>query len=347
MLARNLALSLGEPDGASVAIGVPVRNEAVRLPRLLGALAAQRGNPRFTLCLFFDNCDDGSSALVERMAADLPFPVIGECCHAGGPPNAGAARRRAMTLASAACRDGILLTTDADSEPAPDWVAANVAALTHGDVVAGRIVRPDARTRDMLDRIGTYLDRLHEVRRMIDPVPWEADRTHHWTSGASLAFSAEVYRALDGFRPLANGEDAAVADAAARAGYRIRRDADVVVRTSSRRIGRADRGFATALAAFDQAIGLPEVAHPDDEAWRFRMQAAARAAYAAGEVRSLGIALGLPIAEVEQVAAECVNDEAFAARIVGAPPGGLRTVSLAHAEALLAGFEQFDLVGAA
>ena len=52
-----------------VAIAVPVRNEAERLPRLLNALARQAKAPPFSLFLFFDNCGDGSQALVEAHPA--------------------------------------------------------------------------------------------------------------------------------------------------------------------------------------------------------------------------------------------------------------------------------------
>ena len=61
----------------------------------------------------------------------------------------------------------------------------------------------------------------------------------------------------------------------------------------------------------------------------------------------LAAPLRLPLAEIVAVAAECANGEAFAARIVGAPPGGMRTVTLPDAERLIAGLEQHRLEGAA
>jgi hypothetical protein len=322
--------------GASgIAIAVPVRNEAERLPRLLDALARQVSAPRFSLCLFFDNCCDQSQAVVESRRYGLPYPILSDRCGRGGPPRAGFARRRAAELAVRACPSGILLTTDADSEPAIDWIAANLAALDHADVVAGRIVRRGAATQK-LDRLERYHDRLHAFRRALDPVPWEADVTHHWVSAASLAFPTSIYEHLGGFRDLANGEDAALGDAAARAGFRLRRDASVAVLTSSRRTGRASDGFAAFLATLDRAGSDPMVTHPEDEAWRFTLQAAARARHEVGDFDTLADQLNLALDEVKQVAAECLNGEAFAARIVGAPPGGLRSVSLAHAEAKLA-----------
>ncbi len=329
-----------------IAIGVPVRNEAARLPRLLAALDRQTSPLPFTLCIFFDNCEDDSARIVDDWRPRLRYRLATQSQSSGGSANAGAARRQAMALALAHAPHGVLLTTDADSEPAVDWIDANLAALDKADVIAGRIVRT-APKPDLHARLAAYWDRLHAVRRTIDPVVWEAQASHHWTSGASFACRSQVYRDLDGFPAIANGEDASFADRAARAGYRLRRDADVVVRTSSRRQGRAQHGFAATLAALDAPSSMPEVTHPEDEAWRFRMQAEARTVHRTGALIALACALGLRRREVEQVASECINGEAFAARIVGAPPGGMRTVGLPHAEALLTRLGVIALAGAA
>lgn len=330
-----------------VAIGVPVRDEVTRLPRLLAAFENQESPRAFTLCLFFDNCNDGSAQFVASRAPHLRYQIVTQSVNSGGPPNAGAARRKAMALALQHAQGGTLMTTDADSEPAVDWVAANCAALEHADIIAGRIARADVRAPDMHDRMAAYFDRLHALRRTLDPVSWEADGSHHWTSAASLACRSETYRTLGGFAAVANGEDAAFADGAARAGYRVRRDASVTVRTSSRRKGRAECGFAASLTALDASKYMPDVTHPEDEAWRFRMQARARVAFEAGRPHSVVSCLGLALDEVEQVALQCANGEAFAARIVGQPPEGMRTVGLGHAEALLAVLGLITMAGAA
>lgn len=329
---RGRGSALVGADG--IAIAVPVRNEAERLPRLLDALALQTQAPAFSLCLFFDNCDDGSQKLVEARRRDLPYPVLSDCCYGGGPPNAGAARGRAADLAVRAAPDGVILSTDADSEPTADWIASNLSALEHADVVAGRIFRR-AGNAPKQDRLERYLDGLQALRRLLDPVPWEDEATHHWVSAASLAMRTRTYERLGGFRNLASGEDAAFGDNAARAGLRLRRDARVTVRTSSRRTGRATGGFATALAALDRWGADPMVTHPEDEAWRFSAQASARTQHPTGKFDLLAERLRLPLDEVIKVAAECANGEAFAARVVGVPPGGLRPVTLAHAEASL------------
>lgn len=332
----------------AVAIAVPVRNEAERLPRLLLALARQREAPPFTLCLFFDGCTDGSHAVADALAPMLPFRIVDATSpRVPLPPNAGRARAAAGALALARSPSHALLSTDADSEPASDWIAANLRALDHAEVVAGRILIGDPGQSPLQSRLVRYYDALHRRRRMLDPVPWEDGSTHHWTSAASLALRPEAYRTLGGFQPLARGEDADLADRAWRGGLRLRRDARVAVRTSSRRRGRVEGGFAAMLAALDRAAALPRVSHPEDEAWRYRHHALARAAFERGEVCGLAGPLRLDAADLDRVAVEVPGADAFAARVVGAPPGGMRQVSLAHAEIALGALGDDRLEGAA
>lgn len=343
---RHQDVLLAKGDLADLAVAVPVRNEADRLGRMLQALRDQRDAPPFTLCLFMDNCDDGSAEVLKSFASQSPYAIAIECCDARTPSSAGAARARAMALALRTAPEGILLTTDADSAPAQNWIAANLKALEAADVVAGRIALMDGAPPVQL-RVARYYDSLHALRRQLDPVPWEGEPTHHWTSAASLGCSARVYRDLGGFRPLANGEDAAFSDAASRAGYRVRRDGDVVVRTSSRRNGRASGGFATHLAGVENTDTLPMVVDPRDETWRFRQHAAARDAFLRGDFARLAGELRLPLQEVRDVAGSCRNDEAFAARIVGQPTAGFRFIDLSLAEARLATVEPVELEGVA
>ena len=317
-------------------VAVPVRNEGARLRRLLVALALQRKAPPFALCILFDACTDDSRSVVAALADLLPFPIISECDDHGDHPNAGRARAKAAALAVAVQRGAALLTTDADSEPYPDWLAANVDALGHADLVAGRILLGDSANVSVQSRLIRYYDRLYAIRRAIDPVVWEDEVSHHWTSGASMAFRPGAYQAIGGFAPIPRGEDADIADRAWRLGFRLRRDARVTVRTSSRRRGRAPGGFAAGLALLDKTGDLPLVGHPEDELWRYRRHAEARRAFDAGVPCAPASSLGINATELRRVAVECANADAFAARVVGVPPGGMRQVSLAHAEVLLA-----------
>lgn len=327
-----------------VAVCIPVRDEAGGLPALLDGLAAQT-EVRFddvTLCLFFDGCTDGSEAIVAARAARYPMRIVAARSTDADPPSAGRARRAAMRV-GLGCEPDALLTTDADSVPAADWIARTLAALTLADVVAGRIVRRPCRQAKRQDRLEAYYDRLHALRRRIDPVPWECATPHHFTGGANLGFRSSAYRALGGFVPLPSGEDARIVDDAGRAGLRVRRDPAPVVHTSSRRHGRAPNGLAATLRGIDGQGASVRVGHPADAAWQYALHAHARASFPIlahpPMLADLAAALSLTPDHVIGVARDCPNGEAFAMRIVPAPPGGVRSVPLDQAETALAVLE--------
>ena len=329
----------------TIAIGVPVRDEQSLLPGLLDALAGQRGiDPAsVTIAFLLDGCTDGSEALIRAWRS--PFEVSVRC-DPRGEPSAGRARGAVMEQAVRSSA-ALLLTTDADSAPAPDWIAAAVRALSYADVVAGRILRtglPDP----VQDALETYYDRLHAHRRSLDPVGWDPAPGHHHTGGANLGFRADAYRALGGFDRVVSGEDALILDRAHRMGLRVRRDPAMLVATSPRRRGRAPGGLACALARLDDGDAV-QVAHPGDAAWQYRGHAIARAGFARlpGSADGIAATLGLPVEEVLAVAAECANAEAFAMRIAPSVPGGPRMVSLADALAALDALEDARDVAAA
>ncbi len=324
---------------------IPARRERRMLPALLQSLTQlQVGARRTAFCFYLDGRDDAGEALLRDAAATLPGRVHVMIGEDHPEPNAGRARRAAMTfgLTLTASENALLFTTDADSQPAPDWISAGAAALRVADVVAGLILRQDGtRDRDQT-RIERYYDRLHAYRRRIDPVPWEADATHHFGGGANMAIRAGVYQAIGGFRPLPSAEDATLLDDAARAGFRVRRDAAMIVHTSSRRDGRARGGLAGALRSLDGGE-VQRVAHPDGAAWQALAQAMARRSYAGIEdaaVRAtLGAFIGLSGDHVLGVSRDCPTAEAFAMRVVPAPPMAGHLVALDEAEAALAALE--------
>ena len=324
-------------EALPIAICVPARNEAAALPQFFAAVnRLEREGIAPKLCLLLDTCTDASAAVVRDHAARASMPVIVE--EAAAPKaNAGRARHRAMMLGNRSLDGaGVLLTTDADSTPASDWLQAMAAGLRQGDVVAGRVVRTVTRPNPLQDRLETYYEALHALRRALDPVDWEGAATHHCASGANLGLLAESYRSLGGFRPLASGEDGQLVDDAARAGLRVRRDAASVVHTSDRRFGRVAQGLAGTLRTLDRRGKAVDVAHPRDAAWQYRRHGAARLAFDMADFASLAVAVGLPIEHLVGVARDCPNAEAFAMRVVPTPPGGMRRVSLEVAEMELA-----------
>jgi hypothetical protein len=320
-----------------VAICVPARNEADGLPRLFASLERlDRQGMAPILCLMLDSCNDRSAAVARDYAAHASLPVwIDHAMQA--EPNAGRARHGAMLLGGRAVDgSGLLLSTDADSLPAVDWLQAMVAALGEADVVAGKVVRTVTRPHPVQDRLERYYEALYAMRRALDPVVWEVAAAHHQTSGANLGIAVDHYRMLGGFPPMPAGEDAQLVDDASRAGLRVRRDAASVVYTSDRRIGRVIHGFAGGLRALDRDGDRIAVAHPEDAAWQYRGHALARRAYDNGDVAALSDAIGLTCDHLVGAMRDSPNAEAFAMRVVPVPPGGMRRVTLATAEAGLA-----------
>jgi hypothetical protein len=228
---------------------VPARDEEALIGRCIAALGAQvevvPGDVEVLLVL--DACADATAARAREAAARH-----GVTLHLLGGPGrgAGAARRVGM---EEACRrfealgrpGGLIASTDADTEPAPDWIARQLDALAAGArAVGGLIALGDddglpAAARRVRDRRG---DRRRAAVRGADP-----RAAHGFFGGASLGLTAEAYRAAGGLEDRAALEDQALEAALVRRGIPIARPAAVRVRTSARRSGRAPRGLAADL----------------------------------------------------------------------------------------------------
>lgn len=276
------------------AICIPVRNEEVLLPGCLDNIATlDLGDlPKPGIYIAFDTCTDRSEQIVaDRIQAGYPFEITTVRLKAAAAPNAGRARKAAMdaaafgTIGSAATH---ILTTDADSLVARDWLQAHIAGFRHAEVIAGLVRRINRCTEYRYnglpprDRLETYLERLHLLRRKIDPIEYDAKPSHPYASGASLGITREAYCALDGLPRLCNGEDEALIKRARLNGYRVRQDCSVQVRTSDRRDGRATAGLAAALRNLDNEdlrSAAMLVEDPRDAAEHYRRQANSRAAF--------------------------------------------------------------------
>jgi GT2 family glycosyltransferase len=257
---RLLPSSDPEPtvtQAAKFVVAVPVRNEAERLAACLHALAHQAGGHEATLVVLVNNSSDGSAAIARRFAASSPVPVVVRACTLKpAEAHAGGARRRAMALAAALARDdAVLFTTDADGRVAPDWLAANLAALAAGaDAVAGQAAIDPAdelqiplplRQADAAEC--GYAALLDEIAARIDPDPADPWPRHDEHSGASIAVTADAYRRVGGIPLIATGEDRGFFDALRRIDARIRHAPDVRVTVSGRLDGRAAGGMAETI----------------------------------------------------------------------------------------------------
>ncbi|HEY8626079.1 MAG TPA: glycosyltransferase family A protein, partial [Solirubrobacteraceae bacterium] len=105
---------------------IPARDEEERIGGCLAALARQTvARSSFEVIVVLDACRDQTSRVVELAAAEL-----GLCVRAVPGPGLGAGAARRAGMEAAAGRlfavgrpDGLIACTDADSVPAPDWLA--------------------------------------------------------------------------------------------------------------------------------------------------------------------------------------------------------------------------------
>lgn len=262
-------------------ICAPARNEAMRLPVLLEALAGQTVAGRIPVALCINNSDDGSAAIVADIAARHASRLevrIDACSLPPGAAHAGTARRRAMGAGLAWVGDsGVLISTDADCRPPKNWVAANLAAIERGaDVVGGRIILDDAEPiapaiTAMRARFDLYWAAVRAIEDEIDPSPHDPPPRHGDHTGASLAIDAQLYQSIGGVPAIPCGEDRALVVAAVAAGGRLAHPISVWTRVSARTDGRASGGMATAMAQLSTAIqDGQEPRVPSFDNWRRR-----------------------------------------------------------------------------
>jgi cellulose synthase/poly-beta-1,6-N-acetylglucosamine synthase-like glycosyltransferase len=172
-----------------------------------------------------DHCTDDTADIVSAWPVDTLTVSL---------RNVGAARAHgAQALLARGAR--WLAFTDADSVVAQDWLVHQLQLET--DVVCGTI--QVAEWSDHAQH-ATQLHR-HFLRTYND-----ADGHRH-IHGANLGVSADAYRQVGGFLPLATSEDVALVQALQHAGARIAWSAAPRVVTSARRSARAPGGFAAAL----------------------------------------------------------------------------------------------------
>lgn len=243
-------------------VAIPARDEIGHIAACLGALALQQGVApgSFGVIVLVNNASDGTAAEARRLAPALPFQLmVVETELEAGLAHAGTARRLAMDLAALWLlgeKRGLILTTDADSRVAPDWLAATLAAIDDGaDAVAGEVDFRADEARSLPGRLRRRIrleaslgQVLTELSSRLDPRPHNPWPRHARTSGASLAVSRDWYLRIGGLPLVALGEDRALADRLERAGARLRHAPEVRVSTSARLQGRAAGGTADTIS---------------------------------------------------------------------------------------------------
>lgn len=269
-------------DGAMpFCVCVPARNEAERLPILLAALSKHGLAEPANVLVAVNNSDDGSRGVLMEAArrhSETLVLRIDERVFPSDVAHAGSARRRAMDLGLAWLGGrGVLLTTDADTRPPPQWIASNLKAIACGaDMVGGALVLDDEEPIDdkaagLKARWDAYWASVRQVEDDLDPRLEDPSPRHGDHTGASLAIRAALYQRIGGVPLLASGEDRALVRAGVKAGGRLAHPAGVWTRVSPRRDGRAAGGMAEDMASLLAAARTGSVPMaPDLLHWRER-----------------------------------------------------------------------------
>jgi len=262
---------------------VPARNEEAGLEATLDALRLQvglDGRPldwdSYEVLLLLNNCTDRSAEVAEKYAAHYGgFRLhVMECDLPTEEAHVGTARRRLMDLAcerleGSGAGGGAILSTDADTLVAEDWVAANLAEIAAGAEVVGGVIELLPEDRERLPagvRLAYERDRefqglVARLEAMLDPDPADPWPRHLHHFGASLACTPEIYRRSGGLPPVKPLEDVAFVDALRKVGARIRHAPEVRIFTSARLEGRAEVGLSGQLRLWQEEAdrGLPQI----------------------------------------------------------------------------------------
>jgi hypothetical protein len=290
---------------------VPARNEEASLPAALNALARQApaglGRPGcceewdwscYEVLLLLNNCTDESAGAARAWALRHPGFQL-QVVERTLPPeqaHVGTARRMLMDTAWHRLRGrsgAAMLSTDADTVVAKDWIAQNLAALERGaDAVGGMIALkpgdleklPEGARRGYL-RDRRYQRLVAQLEDRLDPQacdPWPRHLQHF---GASLACTPEIYARAGGLPAVKPLEDVAFVNQLRRAGARLRHEPKVKVYTSSRLHGRAEVGLSGQLSLWQRMSDSGEEHRVLSAAWlehRFRTLRGLRQFYGGG-----------------------------------------------------------------
>ncbi len=279
-LARALWWQLPPPPaGLRACVIIPAKDEAQNLPATLAALAAQtelNGAPLPTGCLevivLANNCLDDTAAAVRQVAARYPQLALHvvELQLPKDLAHVGQARRllmdaAAQRLEATAGPQGLILSTDADTLAAPDWLAACRAEVAAGAAaVGGRILtRPEPAELSISEagsleasplavrrtqlRDATYNLLRNQLECLLDPCPSDPWPRHHQHFGASLALTVAAYRQVGGLPVVRYLEDEALWRALCRHDLPVRHSPRVRVSTSARQQGRVEVGLSWQL----------------------------------------------------------------------------------------------------
>lgn len=257
-----------------VCVVVPARNEAELLESCLRALECQvdfcgqrLDHMQYEVILLLNNCTDDSAVIAHKFAHQHPDFRLHVIERLLSPAEAYIGRVRQMLMDEAYHRlaqinfatvngkQGVIASTDGDTQVSPTWLAATLLELSKGvDAVGGRIIADSTSCEALTPQVkmrylrGDYYHQLMvELEAYLDENPHDHWPRHAQHYGASLAVTAQMYKKAGGMPAVRTPEDVAFYRALLLVGARFRHSPLVQVTTSARQTARADNGFASQL----------------------------------------------------------------------------------------------------
>ena len=251
-----------------ICVIIPVKDEAENIYPCLDALRTQINEYETAICTDYyeilvltNNCKDHSYSLIKEYLNSYPtkplqvenivFPI--ENAHIG------TARRFLMDVAYNRFSflkklRGIIASTDGDTIVDTKWLNEIVKEIENGcDVVGGEIITENANIHLQQYHLQDirYHNLIARLEDLIDPQPYNPWPSHFQCFGASLAVACDLYQKA-GRMPLTPFlEDVAFYKALELKDAKIRKSPKVKVYTSSRTLGRVEKGLSQQLAWFE------------------------------------------------------------------------------------------------
>ncbi|HKH38506.1 MAG TPA: glycosyltransferase [Rubrobacter sp.] len=252
-------MTLSPPNPALRAcVVVPARDEEDLIESCLEALATQErvAHHEYEVLLILDRCTDETEERAREIGGVHPSLKL----HFLDGPGEGSGPARRVGMDAVCARllqvgrpEAIIACTDADTVVAPDWLAAQLRAVSEGArAIGGRIeLADDGSLPEHVRRRHAEEGRLRHEHLLYDP----AGKAQHWQfSGASMTLTATVYTQVGGLEPLTALEDENLEKVLRHHDVPIHRLLSVRVTTSPRLVGRATRGLSNDLAKIARSL---------------------------------------------------------------------------------------------
>lgn len=242
---------------------IPVKNEAHHIVPALDALREQQDERKnalpfalFEVLLLANNCTDDTYKIALAYQQKYPqFPLhVAQVQLEKQAAHIGTVRRMLMDEAyrrhaQNGC-DGIILSTDGDTEVDSQWIAHTLREMSSGcDAVGGRILAREVASESKLYYLQdiTYRCLSARLEAVIDPLHNDPKSCHFQCFGASLAVRCSAYHKAGRLPVIPFLEDEAFGRALQRIDAKVRRSHMVKVYTSSRVCGRVQAGLSMHL----------------------------------------------------------------------------------------------------